>query len=145
MHVARQNCCHFNLMSKMHLSSDSMLVLFSSPQLYRSIEHVCTLNSEFHKKIYWLVHMTEEEFVLFIGWLEGVNNPIQGGREEVGLSNFDVWRLAQLDWLILPTDFLFHVKATHKQYCWTGFKYLNGNLKAGVTYKWKLMNTWCVW
>ena len=34
--------------------------------------------------------MTEEEFVLFIGWLEGANNPIQGGREEVGLSNFDV-------------------------------------------------------
>ena len=90
MHVARQRRCHFNPMSKMHLSSDSMLVLFSSLQLYRSIEHVCTLNSEFHKKIYWWVHMTEEEFVLFIGWLEGVNNPIQGGREEVGLSNFDV-------------------------------------------------------
>ena len=50
MRVARQRRCHFNPMSKMHLSSDSMLVLFSSLQLYRSIEHVCTLNSEFHKK-----------------------------------------------------------------------------------------------
>ena len=49
-----------------------------------------------------------------LGGLRGLNNPIWGGRRGVGLSNFDVWRLAQLDWLISPPDFLFnqHVNAT---------------------------------